>query len=328
MSNDENSRIADEVRRSGFPLEIEIAELLEKSRWEVSPSFFYKDYDDNEYKELDITAYKGVKSVSAPNDPYRVSLNLSIECKKKEDITWIFFPRRRNKNDLRYGGIGLTYLDSFKVARLSNLGGTNPTLSSILGFWVEPQKFLPEEIARQLWGLDELNLVQARDFSCLALDEIASSFDVVKLNKHGFDRNSERKQVYEALSGLVKAVQDRLVMNATVIQALLQSNIFYSSTNPEFRRYDMHFHFPVLVFDGKLKVWRNGKVSDANMVVFNVQLRTARYFYNRFVNIVSKGYFNEWSMTLEKELNALLPNLLMSKKLADQVKMIEQCRQG
>ncbi len=250
----ENRYIADELGKSGFPLEIETAEVLEKSGWEVLPSVFYYDYDDDTYKETDIIAYKTVAKgdKDTPYYPYHITVVLLIECKKRDDVAWVFFPRPRKENDIDYYGVGLASVDSFRVARLSNLLA-GLVLPRHISFSIKPWVFLREDIAKQIWGITELNLIQARDFDCLAVSEKASFFDVVKLSKRvngKFNRDSERKQIHSAVSGLAKATEDRLVQTADLLQVMLQSFVNLSSVNPIFYRLDLYYFFPLIILDG------------------------------------------------------------------------------
>ena len=57
---DENKRVADAIEKSGFPLEVEMMELLESRGWSVFPSTFYHDKDDDQFKEVDLIGDKAL----------------------------------------------------------------------------------------------------------------------------------------------------------------------------------------------------------------------------------------------------------------------------
>ena len=130
----ENEHVANEIRKSGFPLEIEVAEVLERHGWEVTPSLFYHDLDDDEFKEMDLVARKRAANAFSSDlsrsrtYPYNVTMELVIECKKREGITWVFFPRLRRPDDLDYGGTGFVAAVSFQIARVSSLLPSHPML--------------------------------------------------------------------------------------------------------------------------------------------------------------------------------------------------------
>ncbi len=170
----ENEHVAEEIRKSGFPLEIEVADILQRHGWEVIPSSFFYDYDTEEYREIDILAYNHVGTAlkGSANYPYRITMGLVLECKKREDTALVFFPRPRDPNDLDYGGVGLASVDSFRIARISSLLASHPSLTTgplrrETEFGLEPKAFVPATIAREIWGATEIaNFVQARDFRC------------------------------------------------------------------------------------------------------------------------------------------------------------------
>ena len=81
----ENEYVAEEIRKSGFPLEMEIAELLEARGWEVMPSVFWCDHDYDEYKEIDMLAYNRVTGPlkDSPNYPYAVTIELVLNARRE-----------------------------------------------------------------------------------------------------------------------------------------------------------------------------------------------------------------------------------------------------
>lgn len=328
----ENEHVAEEIRKSGFPLEIDIAETLERHNWEVMPSVFYYDLDDSEFKEVDLLAYKTVGSSlqDSPNYPYVVRIALVIECKKREKgIIWIFFPRPRKPDDPVYSGAGLAAVDSFQVAKISSFHELEPSLalSRELGFSLKPKLFVPLEVARKVWSAHQMDLVTARDFSCLSKGEVSLSYDTVKLTKQEtkFNRNSERNQIHSALTGLAKAVDERLEKEADLLQNFLEATLDYGHLQPQLRRFYLEYFFSVLVFDGKLKARRKSMVTDTDEVLHEVPLRSRHYFHNRLVSVVSREYFNEWLAEFEKNANAVVQKIIAQRdKLDRQVELIEK----
>lgn len=76
------AKIEKGIKRTGFPLEMEIGKILREKDWLTNHSYFYFDVNDLDYKELDIRAYKMNK--------YFIT-NLYIECKHSIKKQWIFF---------------------------------------------------------------------------------------------------------------------------------------------------------------------------------------------------------------------------------------------
>jgi len=333
----ENEHVAAQIKKSGFPLEIEIADILQRHGWQVFPSSFFYDYDTGEFREIDILAYNvvGTALKDSANYPYRITMGLVIECKKREDTALVFFPRPRDPNDLDYGGIGLASVDSFRIARISSLLALHPSLTTgslrlEAEFGLEPKPFVPAAVAREIWGASEIaNFVQARDFRCLANPEKSLAFDIVKLAKmeKRFDRNAERKAIHDTMTGLVKATQERLVLDAQLIQDLLDAALDPEIVRsaPHLRQFHLSYFFPLIVFDGKLKVWREGNVSDADEVLLDVALRSRRYFHSRLVTVVERGHFDQWLAQFESDAKALVQKITEQRSLLDrQVELLEK----
>lgn len=330
MVSDENGYVASEIRRSGYPLEVEVAELLESSGWEVLPSVFYQDRDDNTYKETDLIAYKHIAPLKGSrNYPYRITIGVLLECKKREDIALVLFPRPRKSTDVDYGGVGLAAMDSFLVAKMSSFRALSQVpLPRRIGFDLPPKAFVPASIARQIWGTHQLpNLVVARDFKCLSGVEKSLSFDVAKLpkTKGRFRRNEAHQEIHLALIGLAKATDDILVKEAEGLQVLLQAALDDDvvQRQPELRDFWLYYFFAALVFDGKLKVWRHDVVTDVDETLFQTSLRSGQYFGNRFVSIVSKRHLAVWLKQLEADSNKVAEKLIAQRqKLDSQVELI------
>jgi hypothetical protein len=333
----ENEHVAAEIRKSGFPLEIEIADILQRHGWQVIPSSFFYDYDMEQYRETDILAYNHVGAAlkGSPNYPYRVTMGLVLECKKREDTALVFFPRPRDPNDLDYGGVGLASIDSFRIARISSLltsGGslTAGSLRREIEFGLDPKAFVPATIAREIWGPTEIaNFVQARDFRCLANPEKSLAFDIVRLAKtrKRFDRDKERKAIHDSMGGLAKATQERLVLEAEVMQDLLGAALDHEivQSAPHLRQFYLSYFFPLVIFAGKLKVWKEGDVFDADEVLFDVALRSRHYFHNRLVSVVERGHFDQWLAQFESDAKALVQKITEQRNLLDtEVELLEK----
>jgi len=201
-----------------------------------------------------------------------------------------------------------------------------------LGFDLKPKAFVPIDVARKLWGAHEQSgFVEARDFHCLSKETKSLSYDAVKLTNRGkrFDRDSEREQIQSALSGMAKAVDERLVIEAEMLQTLLEGALDDDLVRyyPHLRRFDLHYIFPVLILDGKLKSWRNGTITDANEILHEVSLRSKHYFHDRLVGVVTKQHFNEWLAQFERDANLLVQKITKQRdKLDRQVELLEKNR--
>jgi len=79
--NTTSTDIKEFLTKTGFILEMEVAELLTKSGYSVKPNQFFYDYDEEKKREIDIVATKDV------ND---ISITLIIECKQSLVDNWVF----------------------------------------------------------------------------------------------------------------------------------------------------------------------------------------------------------------------------------------------
>lgn len=85
--------IKKEIAKSGFPLEIKVATLLDQHMWVVLPHLIYSLKKDKN-QELDIYAAKDMKSLKNGKHV------LVIECKKQENKPWIFFEQSKLNTDV------------------------------------------------------------------------------------------------------------------------------------------------------------------------------------------------------------------------------------
>ncbi len=93
MSKEANIRQA--VIRSGFPLQLEIAHKLNERGYDVSNSVYFFDRDEKKARELDIETFMNADRITASldmeGDKWYFNPALIIECKKSEQLSWIFY---------------------------------------------------------------------------------------------------------------------------------------------------------------------------------------------------------------------------------------------
>jgi len=80
-----------EIRKTGYPLEIEISSLLDNVWQDVVNTDTYYDKDEGKLRDIDIHAFDVL--VSKKVLPIALHTGLVIECKKDEDFAWVFFSR-------------------------------------------------------------------------------------------------------------------------------------------------------------------------------------------------------------------------------------------
>jgi len=83
---DLKERIKKKFELTGFPTEEQTSLALQKAGWSVIRNVRYLDKDERTHKEIDITAIKDFK-----RKEFYFKLILVIECKKQENLPWVFF---------------------------------------------------------------------------------------------------------------------------------------------------------------------------------------------------------------------------------------------
>ena len=92
MVDDKDSmqtKILQELRKTGFPTEIICASVMQKCGWGVLHNPSYWDDSEKVSREFDIRAYKKWKYITPLGDHF-ISVYLISECKKSEK-PWVFF---------------------------------------------------------------------------------------------------------------------------------------------------------------------------------------------------------------------------------------------
>lgn len=82
------------IRKTGFILEHQISELLQKNKWFIINNKYYEDDLLDTVREIDIVAYK----VGVVDDVY-VFTTLLISCKKNEKNAWVLLSRNIDESD-------------------------------------------------------------------------------------------------------------------------------------------------------------------------------------------------------------------------------------
>jgi hypothetical protein len=130
---EEIQKIKQDIRISGFPLEIKVSSILEKDGWNVRNQVYYTDEEQGKLRTVDIVAHKASFERIGEHD--RLNLSLIIEC-KKSDKPWVFYMTPRGNPD----PIDITLLASIKQL-------SNPDLIKSLPFirWLQDESHYRRE---------------------------------------------------------------------------------------------------------------------------------------------------------------------------------------
>ena len=84
-------RLLEAVEKSGFPLELRAAHLLQQFGYEVATNLYYVDQDEGKGREIDIRALRNYKFRGVHDDDLWVRHCLFIQCKRSSKGPWAFF---------------------------------------------------------------------------------------------------------------------------------------------------------------------------------------------------------------------------------------------
>jgi hypothetical protein len=87
-------KYVENIRRTGFPLEFEIAEALRKHEWSVITNKYYIDDVQATVREIDIVAYK-----ATAKNGVMIYTSIIVSCKKSEENVWALLSKKANTND-------------------------------------------------------------------------------------------------------------------------------------------------------------------------------------------------------------------------------------
>jgi len=95
MDDDIREKILKDLKKSGYPLEIETTFSLESADWLVYNQAGYLDPHENKWRPIDIVAYKSLEALESPVYK-KIHLSVFIECKKSKN-PWLFYIREKKR---------------------------------------------------------------------------------------------------------------------------------------------------------------------------------------------------------------------------------------
>lgn len=98
-------KVRERILKSGFPLEIEIGNILRKGGWLVGNQWPYKDKVTKKIRLIDILAMR------FSLQPPRLAISLLVECKKRAKGEWIFHTQEKEKEFLPLLGTLFDFLN-------------------------------------------------------------------------------------------------------------------------------------------------------------------------------------------------------------------------
>src|SRR5690349_14780436 len=85
MEPETSAKILEWMRRTGYPLELEVGRRFQAAAWHVNYSRWYRDKSTEKARELDVQALVGAVDGSRAS----VFLSLCMECKSTKEKPWV-----------------------------------------------------------------------------------------------------------------------------------------------------------------------------------------------------------------------------------------------
>lgn len=87
-------KVTEGIKSTGFKLEFDISELLQKHGWNVINNKYYVDDLQETIREIDLVSYKATKVLH-----FYIYTVLIVSCKKNEKDAWALLSKKRNPSD-------------------------------------------------------------------------------------------------------------------------------------------------------------------------------------------------------------------------------------
>jgi len=115
------SNIKNDIKKSGFPLEIEVGALLSRNNWDVNHQTYFYDQEEDKARALDIVATRLELIESSRLN--RINITLLIECKRSFDKPWVFYTTPKGENhEPMLGSVSFIKFISVPELELRNYG--------------------------------------------------------------------------------------------------------------------------------------------------------------------------------------------------------------
>jgi hypothetical protein len=89
----ENETDLDSIKRmllqTGFPLELQISDILNRRGYEVQGNPFYED--EGKIREVDMVALSPILRTPKSEDEWVLNPSVAIECKMSKELSWVFY---------------------------------------------------------------------------------------------------------------------------------------------------------------------------------------------------------------------------------------------
>ena len=276
--------LIEKMKKSGYPLEIEISDSLENERFVVFNTQYYFDEEAKQGRDIDVYA---IPLEPDPVDdrllPFSLTTDLAIECKKSDTHAWVFYTRPR-----------------IPMSSIYMTGQYRTTVP-------EPKEHSTESFE---WFLQQECLILHYD----KFERIAIAYEEIKKRKMDKETGKEvkngssRKEIFEAINQLVKFTCYELHGTHARIAKLPRTS----------EREHITIFFPIIVFDGDMfevfLVSGEPRLEKKTHMLLTTHYRCpyCGEVESFTIDIVHRSYFNEFlrkmKMHFYKTIETMLRN--------------------
>jgi hypothetical protein len=129
MDESLRDRLLKDVKKTGYPIELQVGDIFSRNGWNVQYNRYYLDREEQKGKEIDISSYVARSEKSAQPNIAMVSLHIICEVKKSSEEPWVVFSTKRQFTEglgwgrLHYSqGVDHNILPYDMIERSSTLG--------------------------------------------------------------------------------------------------------------------------------------------------------------------------------------------------------------
>ena len=266
--------LIERIKKSGYPLEIEISDALEREKFVVFNTQYYFDEERKQGRDVDIYALPlEPDTIDDRIRPLFLSLDAAIECKKSETHAWVFYTRPRIPMSSFYMG------GQFRTTVPQSDEFTTKSFE-----W-----FLQQECL--MLHYDKFERI------AIAYEEIKKKKIEKETGKDG-KNGSSRREIFKAVNQLVK-------FTCYEIHRWLDRTTKLTETqDQEF----MTIFFPIIVFDGDMfEVFLS---SGEPILERKIHLLLDTHYRCPYcgevesftIDVVHRSYFNEFLLTMKGHL--------------------------
>lgn len=235
MSEDLKKKIINDIKKTGFPLELEISKQFTTRGWSVSHSSYYIDRDEHKGREIDLITDIHKSEFIGKNKEYlEVNFSLIIEIKQANEKPWVIFQTKASRFEWVSGFPRIFKSEGFKIKKHE--------IARILAKYGSQNK---EYLGRSFYeaftgngGRDDI--FKALSGTVKALNHFHESCSVHEANGNG-DRLLYLYEPVVVIKGKLfeATLNDNLELNINEVD-YSQVNFNYLSPNYEERRYVVH----------------------------------------------------------------------------------------